>query len=248
MIENEGLRNENSEYLQFRDRMKRDQQYIARENDRLVKKIEELQRWAEIYHSYQTVDVLSMLWRILYFILFSFILSGDSVIPALGINSTSSSRQNSLVDSHSGMNSASSSSTLRSYHSVPDVYHAASLSGTPVLYSHSNSPVLRKVVWRSTTIMVGRLLIPTRSTIVCWMFQPSGIGLPPVKHKSSPIGSKSGPYQPFLPNQPVRFIRPSPPLSNGVPLPHGYAYLVVLYFLNLIPWIWVSGGTVSPRL
>lgn len=61
MIENEGLRNENSEYLQFRDRMKRDQQYIARENDRLVKKIEELQRWAEIYHSYQTVDVLSML-------------------------------------------------------------------------------------------------------------------------------------------------------------------------------------------
>lgn len=44
MQENEALRTENSEHLMARDRMKRDQQYIVRENDRLQMKIEELQR------------------------------------------------------------------------------------------------------------------------------------------------------------------------------------------------------------
>jgi len=44
MIENENLRSENSDMLQGRDRMKRDQQYIVRENDRLQRKIEEMQR------------------------------------------------------------------------------------------------------------------------------------------------------------------------------------------------------------
>ena len=44
MVENEALRTENSEHLQIRDRMKRDQQHIVRENDRLQRKVEELQR------------------------------------------------------------------------------------------------------------------------------------------------------------------------------------------------------------
>lgn len=45
MVENEALRTENSEHLQIRDRMKRDQQHIVRENDRLQRKVEELQRY-----------------------------------------------------------------------------------------------------------------------------------------------------------------------------------------------------------
>ena len=44
MVENEALRTENSEHLQIRDRKKRDQQHIVRENDRLQRKVEELQR------------------------------------------------------------------------------------------------------------------------------------------------------------------------------------------------------------
>lgn len=48
MIENEALRTENSDHLQSRERLKHDQQYIARENDRLRLKIEELQRFVHV--------------------------------------------------------------------------------------------------------------------------------------------------------------------------------------------------------
>lgn len=43
-MENEALRGENSEHLLGRDRLKKEQQYIVRENDRLQKRLEELQR------------------------------------------------------------------------------------------------------------------------------------------------------------------------------------------------------------
>ena len=48
MIENENLRSENGEHLLGRDRLRKEQQYIARENDRLQKKVEELQRWVSL--------------------------------------------------------------------------------------------------------------------------------------------------------------------------------------------------------
>ena len=44
MVENEALRSENGEHLLGRDRLKKEQQYIVRENDRLQKQVEELQR------------------------------------------------------------------------------------------------------------------------------------------------------------------------------------------------------------
>ncbi|XP_067931549.1 kinesin-like protein KIF12 [Watersipora subatra] len=114
MVENETLRSENEEHLLGRDRLKKDQQYIVRENDRLQKKVEELQRY---------------------------ILSGEHVpvqsiqrehVPVQSIQST---RQNSWHDTHSGINSASSQNTLRSYHSVPDVNQFSYNNPSQLLYS-----------------------------------------------------------------------------------------------------------------
>ncbi|KAF6019863.1 KIF12 [Bugula neritina] len=128
MQENEALRTENSEHLMARDRMKRDQQYIVRENDRLQMKIEELQR---------------------------FILSGNPQMQ-----SNHSTRQNSWHDMYPSLNSAASSNSLRSYHSVPNVNQVSYGRGAGDYDSH-----------------------------VLGYKQNSLPGLPPVKHKTPPPGA-----------------------------------------------------------
>lgn len=71
-----------------------------------------------------------------------FILSGETPIqiPMSITTSNQSTRQNSWYDPHSDLNSASSGSTLRSYRSVPDMYHHA-YNGS-VFYPNSGSPVV----------------------------------------------------------------------------------------------------------
>lgn len=44
MVENETLRSENSDLHSVKEKSRRDQNSVARENDRLLKKLEELER------------------------------------------------------------------------------------------------------------------------------------------------------------------------------------------------------------
>ena len=102
--------------------------------------------------------------------LFRFILTGDQQPPIL--RSHHSTRQNSWHDPHSELHSASSGSTLRSYHSVPDVYRASyngsfhSTHSQPVYKPVSfNLAVQNLVISKSEVCFIlclhGRLIVPS---------------------------------------------------------------------------------------